>query len=179
MFGSKTLKQITDFWDWSLEVYDREGLSEKLIDLQDRFALDVNVILWCCWAGDAGFGVLPELSIRKAVDLSRHWGKDVVGPLRSARRALKTPPRQINNDAAQALREQVQAVELESERLQQAMLSQLAEDGGNGETLDAATAARRNLARYAALMNAAKLDGFSTGLLQNVVELAVPSVDER
>ncbi|MEL7029187.1 MAG: TIGR02444 family protein [Pseudomonadota bacterium] len=163
-----------DFWNWSLEVYDRPSVADDLIELQDKFGLDVNLILWSCWAG-LRHGPLPELAMRKAVDISRQWSGAVVEHLREARRALKSPPRQADPDAAEALREHVRAAELEAERLQQAMLETLAQS----EATDAAAspsegAARQNLASYVGLCGVARKPGFSIGRLISVLEKVGP-----
>ena len=39
------------FWDFSLALYGRPGVAPALIGLQDRLGLDVNMLLYCCWAG--------------------------------------------------------------------------------------------------------------------------------
>ncbi|MEM8987159.1 MAG: TIGR02444 family protein [Pseudomonadota bacterium] len=161
------------FWNWSVRIYKTPELAPLLEQLQDDYALDVNLILWCAWAGDCGV-ILPSLSIRKAYDISQRWAAEVSGPLRTARRALKTPPRQAEPEAAAALRENVKAMELEAERIQQNILEALAEDAEPVRELEPKTAARRNLAEYAALARVTEKPGFSTSDLQKTLDLIYP-----
>lgn len=162
------------FWDWSIEAYAQDGVAPDLIDLQDRFALNVNVLLWCVWCA-ARFAEIPELVLRKAADLSVHWTRDVTAPLRAARRALKAPPRQVSGADADALRDQVQATELRAEKIEQEMLVTLAEESLHRvDTIaDAATRARRNLARYVSLSGAPRQPGFSMLPLDRLVDRLV------
>ena len=39
------------FWDFTLQVYGREGVSPAVIALQDTHRLDVDILLFCCWTG--------------------------------------------------------------------------------------------------------------------------------
>jgi len=92
---------MSEFWDWAVAAYDRPGVAEACLDLQDRYDQNVPLLLWAIWRG----GDLPA-----AVALARQWEAEVTGPLRGVRRRLKGRP------GAEALREQVKAVELEAER---------------------------------------------------------------
>jgi uncharacterized protein (TIGR02444 family) len=59
------------FWDWSLETYSRPGVAEALLDLQDRFNLSVNMLLWCLWSSRY-FEPAPDVVVRRAADISMH-----------------------------------------------------------------------------------------------------------
>ncbi|NWG71446.1 MAG: TIGR02444 family protein [Parvularculaceae bacterium] len=164
----------SSFWDWSLRAYSRPGASESLLKLQDEFGLNVNILLWCCWCAQAG-AAIPELGLRKAQDLVASWSHEVTEPLRAARRALKAPPKQADAAGAEALRASVKRVELDAEKLEQAMLENLARDlTKNSEAPDAASVARRSLARYADISGAARKKGFSTLLLDDLVRVVIP-----
>jgi len=134
------------FWEFSLEVYARPGVASACMRLQDRDALDVNLVLFAIWAGMVR-GTLPDAALARAVELSARWREGVVGPLRQARRALKAPDVPVEVSGAATLRTRVKAAELTAEKLQQHMLAPL---------IDAAAApagraaAESNLAAYAA-----------------------------
>ncbi len=110
------------FWDFSTAVYDRPGVAEACLSLQDRRGLDVNILLFCCWAGVRGQALTAaELAARIAA--VRPWQDEVVKPLRAVRRWLKeqhTAP----SKAAEALRQAIKAQELEAERLEQLILAE-------------------------------------------------------
>jgi uncharacterized protein (TIGR02444 family) len=153
----------SDFWEWSLDQYARAGVGDLLLQLQDDLDLDVNMLLWCGWCAQT-FADLPDLHLRKAIDLTEIWTRDVAKSLRRARRALKTPPQRADREAAEALRIDVKALELKAERIEQAMLADLAKETLTAfpDVNGALPRARRNLTRYAALAGAVRKPGFST-----------------
>ncbi|NWG93418.1 MAG: TIGR02444 family protein [Parvularculaceae bacterium] len=162
------------FPDWSRAIYARTGAEPLLLRLQDAHGLNVNMLLWCLWCGTA-FREPPEIVLRKAIDLSSRWTLAATAPLRSVRRNLKTPPRQAPPDAARRLRDSVKAVELAAEDIEQRMLEALArEDLAPAEEAGGAGRARRNLAAYVRLADAARTPGFSVSLLESLIELTFP-----
>ena len=163
-----------DFWEWSARAYARPGVKAQLLDLQDAQALNVNILLWCCWTGTRR-GAPSELVIRKAIDLTSAWSRDVTGALRAARRALKSPPRQAPAEGVEALRAKVKSAELDAEKLEQGMLQALAEDA-SPRARDAPAAlgeARRALARYADLAGAVGRRGFSMLMLDDLARAVI------
>jgi uncharacterized protein (TIGR02444 family) len=97
------------FWRWSLASYPK--VERALLDLQDRFGADVNLVLFCAWIGR----LTPE-ALENAEGVVRPWREGVVEPLRRLRRQLKERPE------AADLRDRVKAAELEAERLAQRLL---------------------------------------------------------
>ena len=58
------------FWDYSLRTYACEGVAAACLAFQDRFRIDVNILLFCSWIGHSGRGVMTgtELgAVRAAV----------------------------------------------------------------------------------------------------------------
>lgn len=165
------------FWDWSVRIHDAPQVAERLHKLQDRLGLNVNILLWCCWCAMRFAGPLPDLLLRKAIDLIAPWSRDVTGALRSARRYLKKPPAQAEPAAVAALRENLKVLELDAERVEQSMLERLAEEmlARSGEPANALREARRTLARYAGLAGVVRMEGFSTLLLDDLARAIFPA----
>jgi uncharacterized protein (TIGR02444 family) len=115
------------FWKFSLQVYRQPGVQDECLYLQDNFGLDVILLLFCAFVG-AVYGVaLPPDGLAQAATTVRPWHDAAVRNLRAARRALK--PLVVAGmiaKSAGALRSQVKAAELESERLEQAILARWA-----------------------------------------------------
>ena len=109
------------FWNFSLAVYRQPGVADECLRLQDEFGVDVNLLLFCTFAGAVHGAVLTPADIAAVKQVVRRWHDEVVRPLRNARRALK--PLKAGQDAIKTLRAQVKAVELEAERREQAMLT--------------------------------------------------------
>jgi len=96
-------------------------MEAKLIDLQDRLGLDVNLLLFACWTGATGRGRLSDDLWRQLISGTDEWRGRVVEPLRAVRRYLKGTV-----DAA-AFREKLKTLELEAERAEQATIMSLAQ----------------------------------------------------
>jgi len=103
-------------WRFSLAVYGRPGVDAACIDLQDRLGVDVNLLLLALWAGAVCGARLSGAEAERLAAEAAAWHRPVVAPLRGVRRHLK------GIDGAEALRQAVKAVELESERLEQVRL---------------------------------------------------------
>ncbi|MEM8772675.1 MAG: TIGR02444 family protein [Pseudomonadota bacterium] len=160
--------------NWANAVYARSGVSDALLQLQDRIGADVCLVLWCCWAGER-FKLIPEPVMRLALDRTAHWNADATRSLREARRAMKLFLATDDYQGVHGLREKVKALELEAEYVELGVLGQIAERfltaaediaGSDG----AASRARKNLALYAGLAGLSKAEDFSTGLLHNVID---------
>ena len=116
------------FWDFSLAVYGANAVQDECLKLQEEFGLDVNLILLCAFVAAVHGVTLTIDDIAAARQEVKQWQERTVRPLRAARRHLKTAELTNAQDAAAAaqLRVQVKAAELESERIEQAMLERWA-----------------------------------------------------
>jgi len=169
------------FWDFTLAVYRREGVSQACIELQDRHGLDVNFLLLAVFAGTRGFAVAPA-QWERLEQLARPWRENVIHPLRGVRRWLKT---QASLPAAtiDPMRRAVLAQEIESEGMQQRLMwSALAIPEG----APSLKAGARNLAAYCHFaegrLSAEDLDALtillSQALAQTTREIARAALDE-
>jgi len=141
--------------------------------LQDAFDCNVNILLWSCWCA-THFDAAPERVIRKAIDVTAGWNKNVTEKLRETRRYMKTTSAQQIGARLAELRAAVKNAELDAERIEQSLLQDLAA-GALAATNDDSKAgamarARCNLAAYAGLTGAAKKKDFSTSLLHELID---------
>ena len=113
------------YWDWAVAVHGREGVDAALTEVQDVHGQSVAYLLWAAWAASEGRPLDPVV-LAQAAALTRHWEREATGPLRAARRGLKTPAPPIADEARLALREQVRSAEFAAERLLMETLEQLA-----------------------------------------------------
>ena len=58
------------FWAFSLDVYGRPGVAPACLALQDRHGLDVNLLLFCCWAASQGV-TLDQRTLAAAEEAAR------------------------------------------------------------------------------------------------------------
>ena len=109
------------FWEFSLEIYGREGVSAACLGLQDEIGADVNMLLFCCWTA-AGGVCLDDDKIRQALAAIKSWQTEIVQPLRTLRRRLRQGFDGVAEAQSQALRRAIQAIEIDAEQLEQLRL---------------------------------------------------------
>ncbi len=119
------------FWTWALEAYARPGAAEACLDLQDGHGQCVPYLLWAAWAAREG-RALDSRTLRAGAELSAHWEAAAVGPLRAARRAMKSPVPGVAEAAREALRAEVKTLELQAEQLLIETLEALAPEANGG-----------------------------------------------
>ena len=135
------LKQ-TDFPEYSIALYGRETVEESCLRLQDEYGLDVNAVLFCYWFG-ARHGVIGEDLWTRIDEISRQWQSRLIRPLREARRWLKSPGFEPDQEQRE-LRERIKADEIAAELLQQRMMQEACAGYVDSAPAEAAEAARRN-----------------------------------
>jgi uncharacterized protein (TIGR02444 family) len=152
-------------WPWSLETYGRAGFSAAAVGLQDGHGLDVNVLLYCLWAGLVHRVSLGTVGVRRVLAATGEWQREVVLPLRAVRRVLKDRDHPDPPFIA-ALRSRVAADEIEAERGEQALLAALPlPAAGCGEPVAAAAANLRCYRAVAGLDAGPGVDGLLGRLL--------------
>jgi uncharacterized protein (TIGR02444 family) len=110
------------FWDFSLKVYSSPGVAPACLVLQDGSGADINVLLFCGWVGAAGGGRLDRTAIQSRLAQVVPWQTDVVQGLRTVRRTLKQGVGTIPIEMSEPLRKRLQALEIDTEHLQQLVL---------------------------------------------------------
>jgi uncharacterized protein (TIGR02444 family) len=120
-----------DFWQFSLAVYGQPDVAEECLRLQDKFGLNINLLLFCAWLGRRGI-VATRDDLEGASRVIASWHDHVVRPLRGVRRHMK-----LHHDDVSALRAHVQRSEIEAEQVEQAMLFDFARNIAPGGGRDA------------------------------------------
>ena len=165
--------QHEGFWDFSLRTYRSERVPEACLALQDEKGADVNLVLWCCWAGGHAAPLDDEV-FRQALEFSVEWSHGVVKPLRSVRRWMKATGCSsglVDREACRALRTGIKGVELRAEQLQQRALAALPLAGGSEDGRPGSIAS--NLIRYFEAIGAG-IDADVRAHLCTIVSAAFP-----
>lgn len=162
-------------WSWACERYAKPGAADTLINCQDQFALNVNVLLWCCWCADKT-RLLSDLEIRKALDVGHVWANEVTLPIRSARRALKLQRLRDDTNSREQFYNKVKGLELESEKLELELYEAIGGIPVSKQNSDCMIIARKNITAYVALSGAARRDGFSISLIDDIIQCIFGSV---
>ncbi len=138
------------FWDFSLRFYARPGVAAACLDIQEQARADVNVVLYLLFLATKG-RQLAQTEVTEVDNLVTIWREQVVRPLRTARRHLKTVTAPFIGDAAGRLRNEIKRSELEAERIQQLTIEQSFPCATFGSAAASpAGAARANLDAYGA-----------------------------
>lgn len=176
---------FSDFWSWSLDRYERNGAAETLLRLQDEYALNVNLLLWCCWCAEF-YEPLSDPLAQQAGTTTKLWNERVTGPLRSVRRYLKSGE-EAEKKQRKTLRKNIKDAELLAEKVEQTRLETLATnqlrllaDQPSSET--PADRARANLTTYtkqAGIDDASSVMALLNTLIATVFNNGVADAPER
>ena len=142
--GGKT-SDVEAFWRFSLAFYERPGVADALIALQDREGFDINLVLFALWLGISGRGTLGGDALAAAERAAGTLRREMIEPLRNLRRKLRNHP----DGDVQRWREGVKVLEIAGEKLVQERLARLAGSGCQGTCAgDWRAAAHANLELY-------------------------------
>ncbi|MCW9045570.1 MAG: TIGR02444 family protein [Alphaproteobacteria bacterium] len=110
------------FWNFSVKVYGREGVHDACLALQFSHKTDVNLLLYCCWAGVIGATPLSKEQFSKANKATEDWHRQVVTPIWQAQRNLKETYSSVDNTIQDELRKRLVSFEIDAEHVAQDLL---------------------------------------------------------
>ena len=119
--GSDRTASGEAFWRFSLALYARPGVAAALIALQERAALDVNLILFGLWLGTSKARLLSADERAEMEAAVAPLVTAAVAPFRRSRRELKP----ASDPDIQALRRRIATLEIDAERCAQYRLAAL------------------------------------------------------
>jgi len=111
----------TGLWDFALRLYAAPGVGDACLTLQDESGVDVPVLLFSAWLAKRSVP-LAEGELDRIDGLVADWRNDVVKPLRTIRRRLKGGLPPAPTKETETLRNGVKGVELNSEKIELAVL---------------------------------------------------------
>ena len=145
------------FWEFSIKLYETPSVSDECLMLQDNYGINVNLLLFCAFVGRDKIALSDE-DIEKISLVTKNWHVYVVKPLRDVRRSIKQmlDSGSISEPGATAaLRSEVKALELQSEKLEQEWLDGWARiNAPQSRGFDAEETVRGNIRLFLALNNA-------------------------
>lgn len=110
------------FWQYSLEVYGRDGVSEQALSLQDEFKVNVNMLLLLCWCLDNGMIVtLNQWQVLHAAIADTET--QLVAHRQKRREAKEARP--FNQKAYEALKQDELAIEMQQQEALTTMFNRL------------------------------------------------------
>lgn len=163
------------FWDFSLRVYGSKGVPEACLVLQERHGIDVNVLLYCCWLGASGRGVLDDGEIATVRGTVEDWHRDVVRVVRAVRQRLKGGFGAAPVELSEPLRRRIAKIEVDLEHVEQLMLAGSVARAAD-EALDRSTRLEHALGNVAGYFRAEGLAPDAADAAETAVILA-PAFD--
>ena len=106
------------FWEFSLRFYALPGVAPACLDLQDKGGADVNVVLFLLYLASRGRRIGRD-EVARIDGMVAAWREQVVRPLRTARRHLKSVTAPFAGEDAANLRNEIKRNELAAEKIQQ------------------------------------------------------------
>lgn len=110
------------FWDFSLQLYHNNEVARALLQLQNDFSFNANLILYFCWHAFNGQGSLNQTRVRDILLRIRPWHERIVLPLRRIRERLKPFVESIL--WVKKVRQAVFLEELEAEHAEQLLIAE-------------------------------------------------------
>lgn len=99
-------------WQWIVARYETGKTKQACLDLQDQFAVDINIMLWLCWLANAK-KIPTAQGFTDARALQVKWQDGKISGLRRARYALKADAHLHHQTA---IKQAILAVELSFEK---------------------------------------------------------------
>ena len=85
------MKTKNPLWRFSKNIYRKEVVSETLLHLQDKFSIDVNMILFVAWLASINRSITTS-DIQDAQKLVSLWRTKIIVPIRNIRRSVRKFP---------------------------------------------------------------------------------------
>lgn len=128
---------------FALSVYAADGVPAACLLLQNRFDLDVNVLLFAAYRGAVDGRLVSAANLDTVQNCVGAWHNEVVRPLRAVRGRLKTGPAPAPDPATIELRRKLQELEIDAELIELTELGRLALDvaAAPGNAVERAVAA--------------------------------------
>jgi uncharacterized protein (TIGR02444 family) len=111
-------------WSFLLAIYAEPDVASTCLRLQDEAQVDVVMLLTVAFFVARKGRAITKSEIEEMIAICRDWREQIVLPLRGIRIRLKSGPAPAPSSASEALRSQIKAAELQSERLQFELLVQ-------------------------------------------------------
>ena len=106
---------------FSEKVYAKQGVKKSCLALRDKYRLNSNIILYCCWLANQNYPDLTELDAQNIVAKISSWHNKIINGLRNLR---KTITRQYLNEMFPLLFSLVSDNERFAERVEQTLIAQ-------------------------------------------------------
>lgn len=111
----------SDLWRFSVDIYQRPDVEPTCLELQDRYQVDVNILLYCCWLGQQ-HRLLNSDQINTMMSTTQPWHASILQPLRDAHKMMKNHIIALPAELLDQTIDNIKEMELNAERMAQLSL---------------------------------------------------------
>ena len=112
-------------WNFAVRLYSMDGVAQACLGLQERHDADVTILIYAAWRGGVYGVATSDADAALARSRVSAWHGEIVRPLRAVRQRMKHGPHPAPDPRTHGLREQLKALELETEKVELAVLAEL------------------------------------------------------
>lgn len=147
------MTEAIEFGVVARELYKVPAIERESLFLQDRFGLNVNILLFCLWQARVGHNSYGVAFFAETTELLSQWHEIAVLSLRRARRALKASTHAyLDHSEIEAFRASILTIEIEAEEFEQRIIARHAaktpDENGSTNSDNAAQRSRAILQNY-------------------------------
>ena len=103
-------------WSFIVTLYGEKAVMAACLALQDEHGLDVDLLLYACWAAGRGYS-LDDADLDRLSAAAKAWQDGLIKPVRALRRRLRRDRLGAGADRAESFRRRLEAIEIEAERV--------------------------------------------------------------
>jgi uncharacterized protein (TIGR02444 family) len=113
----------SDFWDFSIDFYSVKEVEKNCLNLQDKFELNVNLVLFCYWLAIKKKNIANEHQWQQLFSATLPW-EEIIRPLRLSRKMINHSSIAWPADFKVETKKSVSAIEINTEHMQQLSIEQ-------------------------------------------------------
>ncbi|MAI06897.1 MAG: hypothetical protein CBC47_07135 [Alphaproteobacteria bacterium TMED87] len=113
------------FWEFSIDFYDHPGIKDILLIIQDRYNLDIIILLMCIWLTKTNIeDALVKNILLSSIKITSELQSNIIYNIRKSRRGLKSSFKDIKlrsydlENYIESARDKLKSIEIELEALQ-------------------------------------------------------------
>lgn len=162
------------FWRFAAKIHNHAEAKIVLLNLQNHFGVNANLLLFCCWHAEAGKGRLSKTDILQLINVNANWHERVQIPLNQIAANCQ------NTTLPTQFKQELQDLRQLAEHIDQIMLTEIpVKFSRNARTpLQKLTDCGKNIAAYCKVLSIT-MDAVLQQALLQILPLVFPTIDSN
>ena len=110
----------SEFWNYSSQIWTLPGTEKVCLELQNKHEINVNILLYCAWAGDKKL-CMNDDDLQMLLDTTQPW-QTIIKPLRDSRKMMKQSMLAMPSKMVDQTLKNINEMELNAEHMEQLAL---------------------------------------------------------